>query len=264
LIQKPSGDLQFERAEYAEGQPAATHCAACRQALVGSYYLVGARPTCERCKTDLELGQTQGSSAGRFLTASLYGLAAGAAGAGLWYAVEALTNMRVGLISIVVGLMVGGAVKAGSKGRGGPLYQVLAVFLTYTSIVSTYVPAIFTVMKQKMHEDDKTPSAPGKPAASAETPEATAPPTTTAVSSSEAKTPAPSVGRALLAVGLLVVLLFALAFAAPFLEGAQNIVGLLIIAFGLWEAWKINRRQNLAITGPYSMSAPPVAPAPGG
>jgi len=57
-------------------------------------------------------------------------------------------------------------------------------------------------------------------------------------------------GQALL--GLLAI--FAIAAAAPFMAGASNIIGLAIIAFGLWEAWKINRRVALNITGPYTVT----------
>jgi hypothetical protein len=52
---------------------------------------------------------------------------------------------------------------------------------------------------------------------------------------------------------------FALSLAAPFLGGAQNAIGLLIIGFALWEAGKLNRRRQLAITGPYQLGTAPAA-----
>jgi hypothetical protein len=61
-----------------------------------------------------------------------------------------------------------------------------------------------------------------------------------------------------------VLALFAVAAALPFLAGFENILGLLIIAFGLWEAWKLNKRQELEILGPLTIGAPPPAPAPEG
>jgi hypothetical protein len=54
-------------------------------------------------------------------------------------------------------------------------------------------------------------------------------------------------GQALLGL----VALLALAAAAPILAGFQNIVGMLIIGFALFEAWRQNQRLQLAITGPY-------------
>jgi hypothetical protein len=58
-------------------------------------------------------------------------------------------------------------------------------------------------------------------------------------------------------VVLLLVLVFALSLAAPFLAGVENLIGLLIIGFALWEAWKLNARRPLQISGPYQ-----IAPAP--
>ena len=66
----------------------------------------------------------------------------------------------------------------------------------------------------------------------------------------------------LTAILLMLVIAFAIAAAAPFLAGAENIIGLLIIAFGLFEAWKINKRAEVTMTGPFSVApvtAPPAA-----
>jgi hypothetical protein len=52
-----------------------------------------------------------------------------------------------------------------------------------------------------------------------------------------------------------VIVSIVLSFAAPFMMGAENILGLLIIAFGLWEAWKLTRpRAAAAVEGPFSVS----------
>lgn len=221
------GDLQFERAEYPEAPSSA--CAACGQGLWDAYYQVNGRVTCERCKTQLELAQPNGSGFGRFVRASLFGALAGGVGAGIWYGVRAATGYEVGLIAIVVGLMVGGAVKAGARGRGGWLYQLVAVVLTYASIVSTYIPLIIQTVRQQ-----KT---------------------------AEAAAGAPAPSLLMLLVGLAA--LFALACALPFLMGFKNIIGLFIIGIGLWEAWKINRRVPFEIAGPFRVGAP-APPAPGG
>jgi hypothetical protein len=54
------------------------------------------------------------------------------------------------------------------------------------------------------------------------------------------------------------VLLFAYAMVAPFLMGFENILGLIIIAIGLYEAWKLNKRMPVSITGPFTIT--PVNP----
>src|SRR2546422_11725279 len=58
-------------------------------------------------------------------------------GAGLYFGIEATTGYELGLVAVVVGLMVGGAVRKGSNGRGGWRYQALAMFLTYCAGVAT-------------------------------------------------------------------------------------------------------------------------------
>jgi len=49
-----------------------------------------------------------------------------------------------------------------------------------------------------------------------------------------------------------------LALAAPFLVATENPITLLIIGFGLYQAWQTNTRRQLDISGPYT-----VAPAVG-
>jgi hypothetical protein len=60
----------------------------------------------------------------------------------------------------------------------------------------------------------------------------------------------PSLARTLGAIVLLVLLLCA----APFLAGFQNIIGIVIIGIGLYEAWKLNRRVPFEITGPHTVA----------
>ncbi len=54
----------------------------------------------------------------------------------------------------------------------------------------------------------------------------------------------------------LIVFAFGYSLALPFLSGAQNFIGLLIIGFALWQAWKLTARRRLPITGPYFIAQP--------
>ena len=96
-------------------------------------------------------------SAKRFLKATVFGTAAGAAGAFLYYAVLWLTGYQFGLVAIIVGLLVGGGVRAGCGGRGGWLYQALAIFLTYCAIVVTFVPGIIQAVRNRRASRPSTP-----------------------------------------------------------------------------------------------------------
>jgi hypothetical protein len=136
-------ELQFEQAEYSDAdgtEPGPSACSACGAALVGWYCEVNAAIVCPRCTEELEAAMTGGSGAARFARATAYGVLAAAAGSAIWYGIRAATGYEIGLIAIVVGLMVGLAVRAGTARRGGWLYQILAVLLTYSSVAATWVP----------------------------------------------------------------------------------------------------------------------------
>jgi len=252
------GDLQFERAEFAERQGVAAACAFCKQPFHGSYYQIGDQPACERCKLQLQFDRSSSSSFGRFARAGAFGFLAALAGSALWYAVRAGTGYEVGLIAVVVGVMVGGAVRAGSRRRGGLLYQTLAVALTYFGICAQYVPDIWKGLSQMSQAEEMAPA-----------PAGAAPAKESAVATSSASAaPEPTDGEAptfpqfLLGIGLIL----GIAFAAPFLGGFENIIGILIIGFALWEAWKLNKHEPLTISGPFRVgetlpAAPPASAA---
>ena len=201
-----TGGLQLDRAEYAENAP--ERCAACGQALGGSYYEVGGRICCAACQERIVAALAGRPGAAGFLRAAAAGLGAAAVGAAIYFAVRAATGYQFGLISILVGYLVGRAVHWGCRGRGGWAYQALAVLLTYLAIVSTYVPVTLEVVKQEQ------------------------------VAATTAAT---------LATAVLV------AATVPFLGGV-GILGLIIIAIGLYEAWKLNRRPRLAVSGPHVLA----------
>jgi hypothetical protein len=249
LSPAPSGDLQFDKVEPALGEstsPAA--CAACQQPLASVYFQVNGRPACERCKTQLQYDQMSASAAGNVLRASAFGLLAALAGGALWYAVRATTGFEVGLIAVLVGVMVGGAVRAGCRRRGGVAYQVLAVVLTYFGICVQYVPDIIKAIRDQRPSEAQTAST---SAATIPVKAAAEPPASLPASSPVADF-SPGV-QILIAVGLLL----GFAMAAPFLGGFQNIIGILIIGFALWEAWKMNRRVPLQIEGPFRLASAP-------
>jgi hypothetical protein len=52
---------------------------------------------------------------------------------------------------------------------------------------------------------------------------------------------------------VVVILVFVMTLIIPF-SGVMSPIGLLIAAFALWEAWKINTRRQIPIAGPYSLS----------
>jgi hypothetical protein len=238
----PSG-LQFDKAEF--GATGATACAGCRQPIAGEYFDVNGQPFCPTCKAQVEavLGGRPGPSG--FFRAVAGGVAGGVAGALIYYLVLATSGYEIGIIAIAVGWLVGKGVQWGTRGRGGAVYQALAIVITYVAIVSTYVPGVIEGLRKVESARTAPTTATGTPAPGPAT---------------AAPAQAPSVAGFLIGLAVFVVLVLAL----PFLAGFQNILGLVIIAIGLYEAWKINRRVPLAISGPFHAAFRPTgAAAPG-
>ena len=242
--------LQFDQADFgSEGQQKFA-CAFCQAPLVSSYFDLNGQPACEACRYKVEAEMATSPGMSGFFKAALAGLGAALVGAGVYYAVLALSGYEVGIIAILVGFLVGRAVRWGSQGRGGWAYQTLAVFLTYFAIVGTYIPMIV----QEVMKD--------QPAAVAEQAEtATASQKDGAVPAVPEETAEMGVGGAFLGIGALLLL----AAALPFLAGIENIMGIVIIGIGLFEAWRINKRHVLTVSGPFGvgkLAPPPPTPEP--
>jgi len=211
--------LQFDRVE-TETDTGQMACTGCSSRITVEYHRIDGRTVCGACRARMEEDLKKKPGVRGFMRAAAFGLGAAAAGSGIYYAISALTGYEFGLVAIVVGLMVGAAVKTGCYGYGGWLYQSLGILLTYAAIVSTYIPPVL----EEMGKDTETRSV---------------------IQSGGA------------AYVILLVLVAVIACFAPFLAGFSNFMGWIIIGIGLYEAWKINRRRRVEITGPHII-APPV------
>jgi len=249
--------LQFDRVELDETPEArkAPACAFCRTPLQASYFDINGQIACDSCRSKIEQQFQKGPGAAGFLKAAGAGLGAAIAGCAIYYAVRALTGYEIGLISILVGFMVGKAVRWGSRGRGGWVYQTLAMFLTYMAIVSTYIPLLIKEIGDQVESKKSAVVAPGVTSPGSATAPGVGPSKTSAPGAKKATEDTSEMTFGTVAVGL--VGIFVLAAAVPFLAGFEHILGLVIIAFGLWEAWKLNKRPVIAILGPLDLGAAP-------
>ena len=227
--------LQLDRAEF-DGTYG-TACGACAKALTTEYYEANGLTVCADCCEKLRAVGTTGTSLTRGMRALAAGAAAALAGSVLYYAILALTGYEFGLIAIVVGMVVGKAVNWGAHGRGGWRYQAMAIALTYLAIVSSYVPLI-------VRQIGKQPVAAEASARTGET-------ATPAAQNQAADEAPPTAAGAIAAIAILIGLVLAL----PFLGGVENIMGMIIIGIGLYEAWKFNRKGRVTITGPHAIAA---------
>jgi hypothetical protein len=240
-----NSDLQFERAQFDDAAPQ-PGCQICTTPLRTSYFEVNGRTVCEGCCSTLRAGAPIGSRAGRVLRSIAAGAGVGLAGAIVYWAILAGTGYEFGLIAIVVGFGVGKAVHWGSRARGGWAYQTLAMALTYLAIVSAYVPMIVIELRKPTPADQAETAPPdGRPA-------------DVALNATAATTEVPAAGNEPVSLGVFLLSLGAIlliACALPFLSGFQNIIGVVIIGIGMYEAWKLNRHLPLVITGPHTLAS---------
>jgi len=244
-----SAGLQFDKAEIST-----IECSTCSSAINDPFFRIEQKEICKNCRDRVAELMTGGSGMNRFAKAAIYGSVAAVAGGLIYWAILHFTGYQVGLISILVGFMVGAAVKAGSDQRGGWVYQLLAVFLTYTAIVSAYVP-LFAMEWQRLNalrtETKAAENAQPKPATAIATPAATPAPLAegAAIDENVADEEPLSFGGFVVAMVMLVGFIYII----PFYD---SLIGLAIIAFGLYKAWELNKRMQSTITGPFPVPVP--------
>ena len=240
--------LQFETAIPRHAPPDAevasqgVTCAACSRSLIDEYYDVNGQSVCESCRDQIAQHGATPQGMGVFVRAGLFGLGAALAGAALYYAVIAITNFEIGLVAIVIGFMVGYAVRWGAGGRGGRRFQVLALVLTYWAVGLAYGPfASGSAPETSQETSAATAGAPMAPAENA--PSADSSPD--------------------MSFGFAVVIMVALSLALPVLSVVNSMPGGLIsaaiIGFGMHQAWRMTGALQVQITGPYQIKAEPAA-----
>lgn len=268
----PLPELQFTTHEPLglESEVKGLSCVVCKQQIEKTYFALGDQVLCSNCR-DVVSVSPKGSGLVRFAKAACVGTLAGLLGALIWYMIRVIAHIEIGLVAILVGFMVGKAVYRASASHGGVIYQVLAVVITYGCISANYLPDIFQAMMTEASQtsDDDPPAGATQNAGElAGESAAGAVDERTTDSSNEAKPVAShgnpeeleSVkGRALPLIASLIfvaLITFVLALATPILMGIENPIGLLIVGFALWEAWKFSAHRPIPITGPYHVRSP--------
>ena len=250
-----SEELQFERA-ITEAAPASTSgaadasaiCASCQTAVGTDYYSVNGNSVCRVCRVQLLAVTETPRGAGPLLRAAAFGGVAGVIGAAIYYGVIAITNFEIGIVAILIGYMVGWAVRKGAGERGGRRFQILAIALTYGAVALAYTPLVF------MDSSDQSSQAGTALTKSGAEPASTAVPEDDAAA-------APSSGG--FVVGIVFLLGFIAALPVMMVVGSlpSGLISAAIIFFGMRQAWAMTGIPRLEISGPYRVGAAvPTAP----
>ncbi|AHG89019.1 hypothetical protein J421_1482 [Gemmatirosa kalamazoonensis] len=247
----PSDDLRFDRVvrdapgpDTTAAQPTVA-CAGCGRAIETEYWHLNGKSVCADCRRLVEAAAVPARGAGTWGRAVLYGLGAAIAGAVVYYAVVAITDFEIGIVAILIGYMVGWAVRKATGGRGARGFQILAAVLTYCAVGLAYTPLAFK-------GSQSATSAAADSARRAPNDSASTDSRTPVHAPSRTPSHAPSLAKALVVV-------FAFAFALPVIAVVGSLPsGLLsgaIIFFGLRQAWHMTGAPRVVVTGPYRVGA---------
>ena len=272
-----SDELQFDRVSTgtvpsAPPDKIAVICAACQTSIETTYFEVNGSILCRLCRGRAESAAEKPRGIVPFMIATIYGLGAGVVGAIIYYAVIAITNFEIGIVAILIGYMVGYAVRKGAGLRGSRRFQVLAVALTYLSIALAYAPLAFnqatdTAQSAQSARDARAATATGNSAATDAT--ETVPAATDAIEIVPVATAATETGpaaaekisgrRALLSLVFLAAVIAALPVMAVFGSLPSGLISAFIIFIGMKQAWRMTGAPALQILGPYRVGAAPAA-----
>lgn len=243
-------ELQFDRviaAPAASVVPtSAATCAACHKTLDIEYYSINDRAVCATCRDAIEAAAQTPRGAWPFIRAGLFGLGAGLVGAAIYYGVIALANLEIGIVAILIGYMVGYAVRRGAGGRGGRRFQVLAIALTYGAVALAYTPVVVKAMLDK----EKTDTA----SAITKNTGATAAPTLADQANQEV-----SAKDGFIALFIVLGTIAALPVLMVFGTLPSGLISAAIIFFGMRQAWVMTGVPSLRISGPYRVGSQPAS-----
>jgi hypothetical protein len=251
LSNDASLNLSFDRADYAAGPGSGPPCGSCQGPLLGQYWKWQQQILCAGCRDRLADTLAASQSAASLGKAALLGGAV-ALGCGLAYAIfVAVTKTQLALITIGIAFVIAKVVRKASGGIAGRRFQVLAVVLTYLASAMGYAPAVWSGLTSARTTEQSSQTSPDR----SDPPTASSKEATSGSSSADTNAKPSAVGLA-----MAMAILLGITLAAPILAATDAPIGLLIVIFGLWEAWKLSRGLPLAVEGPYQVAPPPTGP----
>jgi len=223
-------------------------CAACQASIPTEYFDLSGHVVCGRCRQRLEVAAETPRGALPLLVAGACGLGAGIVGAMIYYSVIAIAHLEIGIVAILIGYMVGYAVRRGAGGGGGLRFQLLAVGLTYLSVAFAYTPLVVSAARQQRAGQATTAANRTGSAGDG-----------VATGSRTGDAPRPIGGLQLIAV----VAAFVVTLPVAIILGSlpSSLITAVIITIGMRQAWRMTGAPILEFRGPYRVGAQAAAPA---
>ena len=205
-----------------------------------------------------------------FARALAFGAGAAIAGATVYYAVLALLDLEIGIVAILIGYMVGYAIRKAVPAGGGRRYQILGGVLTYLAVGLAYLPvairgstkaavAAVAADSSRVASRDTVAAKPDSIAATAAATADSSAAKPTPVARDSAKAAGGSKSF-LLGIGALVFVALALPVMVIVGSMPSGLISALIIGFGIRQAWRMTAAPDLTFVGPLRV-APPAAAA---
>lgn len=114
-------------------------CTKCQAPIESTFYRIGGKALCPRCTHVARLARSAPADPSLF-RGVLYGLAAAVAGASGYAAMIIFTGYEYAVVAVLVGSLIGFAVRSGYGVPGNWPVRVIAVVLTYCALTLSYVP----------------------------------------------------------------------------------------------------------------------------
>jgi uncharacterized membrane protein len=229
-------------------------CKFCGTPVPGTYYRVDINLACTRCGKAVRHERNV-----VFVRALTFGVVAAIAGCAIYSTIAIVTGWNLSVISLLVGLMIGKGMMAGSHGSGERRYQVVAALLTYVAVSLATVPASLSyAVTQQVTAESEVRSVSQFTTPQVADPSMTVPSRIHPVKMNSIRIPsslATQRPRMRLAVAIGVLALSGLA--SPFVVLAHSLshglLMLLILMIGIRIAWKTSKGNRMPrLYGPFA------------
>jgi hypothetical protein len=228
-------------------------CKFCGMPVPGTYYRVDINLVCTRCGKAVRHAQNV-----VFIRALTFGLVAAIAGCAIYSTIAIATGWNLSVISLLVGLMVGKGMMAGSHGSGERRYQVVAALLTYAAVSLATVPASLSyAVTQQVKAESEVRSLSRLPIPQVADPAVTLQSRVQPVSLDSIRIPSSIVVqrprmRLAVAIGVLALSGLASPFAVLGHSLSHGLLMLLILMLGIRIAWKTSLGNRMPkLYGPF-------------